>query len=126
DGLLDVTEIGERADGERPIADPVVPIVPVADPADDFGKRRGGCGGNTTRPLIGEEFEREFRTHHGVVVISVEGAVLAVTRVCPLAPELYRVVQQALAGVRIERGSGSVAEYEPAGVVLGKRVGRVS
>ncbi len=92
--LLGVAEVPERPHGKGPVAYPVVPVVPVAHPADHLRERGRRRGGNPTSVLIGEQFEHEVRTHHHVVGVVGKRTVPVVgTGVCPVAPELDGVVE---------------------------------
>ena len=60
-GFLGVAQAHEAVEGERPVADPGVAIVPVARPADLLGQTEGGGCDDRPVPARGEQLEQQRR-----------------------------------------------------------------
>ncbi len=86
--LLLITAVEQRIKRERGIADPTKSIIPVADAAELFGKRRGWCGDDAAGRRECKGFERDERSLHRIAPGTV---VFAPRR--PLLPPRFRVLE---------------------------------
>src|SRR5918996_4153882 len=87
--LLRIALFDQDIQGERRVAQPAVPVVPVSRPPDLLGERRGRCGHNATTGGVCESFEREQTPYHFSAPATLVG-----TTSRPLLPESRRVGKQ--------------------------------
>ncbi len=80
--LLGVPGAQQRFEGDGGVAEPAVPVVPVAHPADVLGQRGGGRRHDPAGGGVGERLEGDQGPDHGVPVRPLVGAAGR-----PVAPE---------------------------------------
>ena len=68
--FLDKTRVHQSEKGEGRIAQPAIPIIPVAHAADFFRQRSRRRRDDATGGRVGESFERDERTHHRVAPLA--------------------------------------------------------
>ncbi len=72
--LLVVAAPHEGLERQGRVAQPAVPVVPVAVAPDRLGERGRGSGHHAPGRLVGERLQGDERTEHGVPVVAVERA----------------------------------------------------
>ena len=120
-GLGAVAHGVQRGEGERRVAEPHEPVVPVPDPADGLGQRGRRRGDDSARLRMGEQLEGQGgATNHRAV-----GAPIAHGR-APALPVARRDVELARALVAVHRMDVVivVTEHQPARVSALEREAR--
>ncbi len=102
-GLLLVARGEQRVQGEGGVAQPAVPVVPVAHTAQLLGERGGGGGDDTAGRPVGERLQGDQGADDGVPVRAVVGAA---PRPCPPVPDTgaQRLVRVDQGRARLVRG----------------------